>query len=147
VTSCGFAGGEAWCAEGNYRGVAKIHPVRVPPAPEKDACVPTMTPTTQRRERETVLGIDGIDGGFNPVCASVAAMPGQLGRNRIWRVVTLETRARYRPTQVTRLGPGYRWRALVLFGYHSAPCSHVPRRPECEKYSAIVCLEPVAPIV
>jgi len=26
----------------------------------------TAKPTTRRRERETVLGSDGIDGGFNP---------------------------------------------------------------------------------
>jgi hypothetical protein len=36
------------------------------PVESLDGDMPTMKPTAQRRERETVLGIDGIDGGFNP---------------------------------------------------------------------------------
>jgi len=43
VTSRGVAGDAAWCAESNFAGWATARPVRVPPGPEKDACVPDLT--------------------------------------------------------------------------------------------------------
>jgi len=49
------------------------------PVESLDRDMPTTKPTTQRRERDAVLGIDGIDGGFNP---DNVQEPGDLADHR-----------------------------------------------------------------
>ena len=49
------------------------------PVESLDRNMTTTKPTAHRRERETVLGIDGIDGGFNP---DNVQRPGDLSDHR-----------------------------------------------------------------
>jgi hypothetical protein len=47
-------------------GDVRLAEERREPVEPLDRDMTTSEPTAHRRERETVLGIDGIDGGFNP---------------------------------------------------------------------------------